>query len=336
MTEPLEITIRTLTPLWTGGVDGTSDRLHATGIIGSLRWWYETIIRGMGGKVCDPIEQPCLYNADQPHNGLCLGCQTFGATGWARRFRLMIEDRTISGGPDNVKQPTGNRFKSNGQQRPSWYFKGGRTGELELRIAPTAAGCDPILVQGVLALIERCGGLAAKPQLGYGWIELVSGPLLEIGQFVSKVQSIAGSQPGTASGLPSLDKMFFAQVSSPDIGIAATLNMKYDLRGAFRSTFIGNRTLRHWVCGSVRGNERRASKISFTQAVDGVVRVWGWIPDRIPGQGITRDQVVGQINATLTAYGTVSSWREFDSARDTVSRQSDIAAFLRSLLEERS
>ena len=54
MTEPLEITLRTLTPLWTGGVDGTSDRLHATGIIGSLRWWYEAMVHGMGGYVSDP------------------------------------------------------------------------------------------------------------------------------------------------------------------------------------------------------------------------------------------------------------------------------------------
>ncbi|MBK9094822.1 MAG: type III-B CRISPR module RAMP protein Cmr1 [Anaerolineae bacterium] len=48
MTEPLNITIRTLTPLWTGGVDGAMDRIHETGILGSLRWWYEAIVRGLG------------------------------------------------------------------------------------------------------------------------------------------------------------------------------------------------------------------------------------------------------------------------------------------------
>ena len=41
MNEAVTITLRTLPPLWTGGADGMSDRLHATGIIGSLRWWYE-------------------------------------------------------------------------------------------------------------------------------------------------------------------------------------------------------------------------------------------------------------------------------------------------------
>ncbi|MGQ9484848.1 MAG: RAMP superfamily CRISPR-associated protein, partial [Desulfosoma sp.] len=35
----MEIRLQTLTPLWTGGVDGTTDRLHETGLIGSLRWW---------------------------------------------------------------------------------------------------------------------------------------------------------------------------------------------------------------------------------------------------------------------------------------------------------
>ena len=43
--ELLEIRLKTLTPLWTGGVSGQCDRVHETGIIGSLRWWYEAIVR---------------------------------------------------------------------------------------------------------------------------------------------------------------------------------------------------------------------------------------------------------------------------------------------------
>lgn len=45
----MQIKIQTLTPLWTGGVDGKMDRIHETGIIGSMRWWYEAIVRGLGG-----------------------------------------------------------------------------------------------------------------------------------------------------------------------------------------------------------------------------------------------------------------------------------------------
>ncbi len=44
----LAVKIKTLTPIWTGGVDGTMDRIHETGILGSLRWWYEAIVRRWG------------------------------------------------------------------------------------------------------------------------------------------------------------------------------------------------------------------------------------------------------------------------------------------------
>ena len=53
----LEISIQPLTPILTGGADRTTDRLHETGIIGSLRWWYEAIVRGLGGSACDPTKR---------------------------------------------------------------------------------------------------------------------------------------------------------------------------------------------------------------------------------------------------------------------------------------
>jgi len=96
MPEPLKITLKTLTPLWAGGADGTSDRLHATGIIGSLRWWYEAIVRGLGGYACDPTsDDRCEYNPkkkEPPEKQLCAACYLFGCTGWARKFRLLVLD----------------------------------------------------------------------------------------------------------------------------------------------------------------------------------------------------------------------------------------------------
>lgn len=55
----MDITIKTLTPLWTGGIDGKCDRLHETGILGSLRWWMEVLVRGVGGQVKDPTSDEC-------------------------------------------------------------------------------------------------------------------------------------------------------------------------------------------------------------------------------------------------------------------------------------
>ncbi|RRR68782.1 MAG: type III-B CRISPR module RAMP protein Cmr1 [Candidatus Viridilinea halotolerans] len=99
----MDVPITTLTPLWTGGVEtGRVDRLHETGILGSMRWWMEALVRGMGGYVCDPTTQKCLYDPSKPDNGICAVCHVFGATGWRRRFRLEVEDDTQ---PDRGVQP---------------------------------------------------------------------------------------------------------------------------------------------------------------------------------------------------------------------------------------
>lgn len=85
----LEITCKTLTPLWTGGVDQTCDRLHETGLIGSLRWWYEALVRGLGGYACDPTSDDRCPDKDGQH---CVVCELFGCTSWARKFRLQVVD----------------------------------------------------------------------------------------------------------------------------------------------------------------------------------------------------------------------------------------------------
>jgi hypothetical protein len=63
--QAMHITLKTLTPLWTGGVDQTCDRLHETGLIGSLRWWYEVLVRGLGGYACDPTEHRCTFDEEK-------------------------------------------------------------------------------------------------------------------------------------------------------------------------------------------------------------------------------------------------------------------------------
>lgn len=92
----MQITIKTLTPLWTGGIDQSTDRLHETGLIGSLRWWYEALVRGLGGYACDPTsEERCEYDpkkAAPPEKQLCAVCYLFGCTGWARKFRMRVLD----------------------------------------------------------------------------------------------------------------------------------------------------------------------------------------------------------------------------------------------------
>lgn len=79
------VKIKTLTPIWTGDADRRNRTLRETGIIGSLRWWYEAVVRGLDGYACDPTNTKC--------NGKdhCDACELFGCTDWARKFRLEVE-----------------------------------------------------------------------------------------------------------------------------------------------------------------------------------------------------------------------------------------------------
>lgn len=103
----LELRIRTLTPLWTGDIDRKCTKIKETGIIGSLRWWYEALVRGLGGYACDPTsEERCELKQDKFKGSIksgktvqealdeqiCPACQMFGSTGWRKKFRLEIDE----------------------------------------------------------------------------------------------------------------------------------------------------------------------------------------------------------------------------------------------------
>jgi len=167
MTGDLTVTLETLTPLWTGDVAGKCDRVHETGIIGSLRWWYEALVRGLGDRACDPTDTTCEYKPNKSNNGLCDACHVFGTTGWQRRFRLIIEDHTepLWSPPTqmlNVRPPG---------RRRGWYLPPGRVGQIRLRLT----GDSSVLVKMVtlLRFLERWGAIGAKPQLGYGLFRIV-------------------------------------------------------------------------------------------------------------------------------------------------------------------
>ena len=179
----MEIKIRTLTPLWTGGVaTGRMDRIHETGIMGSLRWWYETIIRGLGGEACDPSQCGCSFNEKEYKQardagkseseclckaGLCDACQVFGATGWRRRFQLRV---------DGSAQPAWNPPLDGLNVRPpdrsrGWFLPPGYVGDIRL----TLLGDEDTLnrVAALSLFLEKYGAIGAKPQLGYGCFQIV-------------------------------------------------------------------------------------------------------------------------------------------------------------------
>jgi CRISPR-associated protein Cmr1 len=77
-------------PLWTGDANGQNGRLISTGLLGSIRWWLEVVVRGLGGAACDPSDTSGRCDPEGRH---CVACELFGCTGWARKFRFHVLDQ---------------------------------------------------------------------------------------------------------------------------------------------------------------------------------------------------------------------------------------------------
>ncbi len=222
-TRTLRVKIRTLTPLWTGGVDGTMDRIHETGIIGSLRWWYEAIVRGLGGSACDPTSKDRC-----PDDGkYCDVCAVFGATGLQRTFRLE--------GPVWLNEARGNMLKvwvknDKGGNNKGWFLGRGFLGESEMQIVPLH------LPEGwkvkdlihslclIMRLIECWGGLGARTQQGYGVVKLDFKDFKDNGDIEEAINAtkilqnrkdrriIPDNKRNGTQELPTLNEFFFAKV----------------------------------------------------------------------------------------------------------------------------
>jgi CRISPR-associated protein Cmr1 len=345
----MKLEIKTLTPLWTGGAKaGKVDRLHETGILGSLRWWYEVIVRGLGGKACDPSHGECLFDAEKYHKskvtderqrlrdaGLCDVCQVFGATGRRRRFRLIIVDNTK---PDNSVQPEIKVRKD--KHISTWYFPKNpndkpRLGNLTLHIQSLDPAFPSAIIAGLIQFIADWAAVGARAQMGFGAIALANGRN-DTQLFYNYVTSVAGNKEYPE--LPSLRNIFLARISPKEKGQVFTdqdtFNLKYDLRQLFSGQ--GNSDLRHFVMGTVKG-ERIAARIKMSRPYnDGrEIRVWGWIPEQanVYRNNWNRDKVLQAIHGYLQQNYQLAVWREMNSVRDTKTQSNgDVMAFLRSLL----
>jgi len=331
----MKVIINTLTPLWTGGVkSGAVDRVHETGIIGSLRWWFEALMRGMGGHVCD-VGKRCIYNAEESKTGLCDVCKLFGATGWRRRFRLVIDDDTQP--EDIADRVVANREYScsKGRQRtPTWFFPKNlrdkpRTGNLIITIQGTASDFQPAIIGGLLQFMADWAAIGARAQMGFGVFELDHS--FDTGALYKFLVSHSGDY--TNNTLPSLQNIFLARIRLTNAVVQDIFNLKYDIRRLFSGQI--NTELRHFLMGTTK-KQRIAAKVKISRPyADGLIRVWGWIPEEadVYSDSWNREKVVEEIYHHLDGNYTLDYWREMNPLRDTVTPNvSSAENFLRSLM----
>jgi CRISPR-associated protein Cmr1 len=164
--EPLTIEIKPLTPIWTGDANRECKTLKESGIIGSLRWWYEAILRGMGIYACGPTTNDrCTYEKSDKKS-VCLACQLFGCTGLSRKFKLEIIKGKCHGNFGNVKINKGSR------NHRGWMIPTSLNDNIVLRITPFRDnGFNDFEVTSLVYLfkfIEKYGAIGSKTAYGQG------------------------------------------------------------------------------------------------------------------------------------------------------------------------
>src|SRR5512133_3954177 len=99
-----------LSDIWTGDAMTAQTKkaqlVIPTGLLGSVRWWFEVLVRGLGGAACDPSakHKPCQ---GREH---CLVCELLGCSGWGRKVRFDVRGDDADVVEAQLKQGTVFRF----------------------------------------------------------------------------------------------------------------------------------------------------------------------------------------------------------------------------------
>src|ERR1017187_7776388 len=343
MNPPKTIRFETRTPLWTGGIKPDDDHaiwnlpIRTSGLLGSMRWWLEALLRGVGARVPEP--ERALYDPEKGESSLDSASLIFGATGYRRRFRLTIADKkTENKRLVKVELPSkryqvfyadGNPVLENGQPKwttPSWHFEktGPIEGTIRLRITPLHEKCDPALVTDLLTFMSKFGALGARAQMGFGVVKIIDGESNGDALY-DLLKRPRENEP--SHGMPALHQMFFARVSL-STGAALTDQETFLLKCDIRRLFT-DANLRHEIMGWVKPNSdtRSGAKIHMSRPYNGssALRLWGWIPgDEADGRPIDRERAVLQPLYTYLNPSPpntpgpfkLDSWMEWNSTRD--------------------
>ncbi len=295
----VEIKLRTLTPIYTGGIEGKSERLHTQGMLGSMRWWYEAILRGQGVRACDPSRHSCLYNPNSRLNveeQLCGACLVFGATGYARRFRLDVISQDAPAWPSREQALN---IRPYGRTR-GWYLNPGLVGMETLRLIGAETEVNRMLA--LLRFLERYGSIGAKPQHGHGVFRIEEplhkqddknplefpagyqavGELPDLRVFTFFKFRFNPQSPTWWTQVPGLRELRSRREDWAIIEKQAVQGMvpvSPALKNHIRYGHQWSQSVAVWLFGTLRGNERIRSKISFSWAyrVDSGWEIRGWL-----------------------------------------------------------
>lgn len=220
----MDIVIQALTPIWTGGVGGKADRLHESGIIGSLRWWYEAVVRGVGGYACANSCELHTHQKAEHQANLCPVCYLFGCGGWKRRFRLVVSAEenvpfqlaTLNTKDQGKNDEKGNRWwlnkifsESAGENLPLG----------KVRLSFTHIRDDNVRgqIEALISVIAHIGAIGAKTQYGFGQFDFEDKEnKLSLDESIRRIREFAKGNrflhPQNQKDLYSLEKFWFYEL----------------------------------------------------------------------------------------------------------------------------
>ena len=281
-------------------------------------------------------EHTCLYDPEKPPDyGLCDVCRVFGATGWARRFRLVINDeaglRSASPWERRITASRNYKDRSGKEKIPTWFFDNPPlNGNASVKIIATQGQFQAEIIGGLVQFLSNWASIGARPQMGFGIVIPISHQ--DTQYLLTNLQSIAGLRKNR--DLPSLQNMFFTSINADRFPNNESFNLKYDIR----RLFAANSDLRHFVMGTVQ-KERQGAKVMMSRPYENktsgnsTIRIWGWIPEEVTKFDTSRDKVIKQIYDHFRTNYSIDYWREFDTGRDTERQYTNPQEFLKSLLD---
>ena len=264
------IKIRTLTPLWTGDIEGKCTKIKETGIIGSLRWWYEALVRGLGGYACDPTsEERC----PDKNGNRCDVCELFGCTGWQRRFNLRVADipRNNINFLSRMEHPIF-YHKADKRNLNFWYeklyddtpkaFYSEKKIDVEIysNNIQLSDGDIKDVIGFLLRLLSIGGGIGAKNQIGFGMIEDES-KNFDLKNGYELIESLKGTRENVKARTPTLNDYFKFEIEFSSDFLEGKSAMWYPSSPAQKDYLCTGFAMKFLVRNIIKKEDERAKNI---------------------------------------------------------------------------
>ncbi|GIU72012.1 MAG: CRISPR-associated protein Cmr1 [Candidatus Nitrosocaldaceae archaeon] len=368
------IKLETLTPIFTGNIDGNSNTLQITSIIGSLRWWTETILRGLEYYACDPNSTNENDRCNEK-NGYCHACSIFGSGGLGRMFKLDIVEQDLKPMFDKEIRSIRLEFKD-GKKNRAWFIYNGLIGKFTIRIIPLRRYFDPILIKLPLVIASRYGSICAKTSLGYGIVKIIDyNNDIDIKSFIKALDNLSNNiniRKYNNDKLPNIKDFFFSKIDldisnkdwwkdldgfkeleynhkqiiqeHADKFIPISFNIRKWLRyDSDLRCYTGIRYINRSIFGSINTKDckKESSRIniSFAYNIDSEweLRIWSWLNNNKLRNKVYEIvyKTICNILQMLQINKKDTIWHEFNSYRDPKGKKYDnMHEYVNSLITE--